>query len=74
MDNKNIKRALTYLKAEQIKHDNVDYTLFPNKNGGLCDITPMNAWSDSFCRDVKVECCSIQTYLTPIGNDCTACL
>ena len=48
MDNKKIKRALTYLQAEQIKHNNVDYTLFPNKNGGLCDITPMNAWSDSF--------------------------
>ena len=48
MNNKNIKRALTYLQAEQIKHNNVDYTLFPNKNGGLCDITPMNAWSDSF--------------------------
>ena len=48
MDNKNIKRALTYLQAEQIKHNNVDYTLFPNKNGGLCDITPMNAWSDGF--------------------------
>ena len=48
MDNKKLKRALTYLQAEQIKHDNVDYTLFPNKNGGLCDITPMNAWSDGF--------------------------
>ena len=48
MNNKNIKRALTYLQAEQIKHNNVDYTLFPNKNGGLCDITPMNAWSDGF--------------------------
>ena len=48
MDNKKVKRALTYLQAEQIKHNNVDYTLFPNKNGGLCDITPMNAWSDSF--------------------------
>ena len=48
MDNEKVKRALTYLKAEQIKHDNVDYTLFPNKNGGLCDITPMNVWSDSF--------------------------
>ena len=48
MDNKKVKRALTYLSAEQIKHDKVDYTLFPNKNGGLCDITPMNAWSDSF--------------------------
>ena len=48
MDNKKLKRALTYLQAEQIKHNNVDYTLFPNKNGGLCDITPMNAWSDSF--------------------------
>lgn len=48
MDNEKVKRALTYLKAEQIKHDKVDYTLFPNKNGGLCDITPMNAWSDSF--------------------------
>ena len=23
---------------------------------------------------VDVECCSIQTYLTPIGNDCAACL
>ena len=48
MDNKKVKRALTYLSAEQIKHDKVDYTLFPNKNGGLCDITPMNAWSDGF--------------------------
>ena len=27
-----------------------------------------------FCCDVDVECCSVQTYLTPIGNDCTACL
>ena len=48
MDNKKVKRALTYLQAEQIKHNNVDYTLFPNKNGGLCDITAMNAWSDGF--------------------------
>ena len=48
MDNKKVKRALTYLQAEQIKHNNVDYTLFPNKNGGLCDITPINDWSDAF--------------------------
>ena len=48
MDKKKIKSALTYLPAEQIKHENKAYTLFPNKNGGLCDITPMNAWSDSF--------------------------
>ena len=48
MDNEKVKRALTYLKAEQIKHENKVYTLFPNKNGGLCDITPMNVWSDSF--------------------------
>ena len=48
MDKKKIKSALTYLPAEQIKHENKVYTLFPNKNGGLCDIVPVDDWSDNY--------------------------
>ncbi len=48
MDKKKIKSVLTYLPAEQIKHENKVYTLFPNKNGGLCDIVPVDDWSDNY--------------------------
>lgn len=28
-----------------LTYNNVQYTLFPNKNGGLCDIVPRDDWS-----------------------------
>ena len=48
MDKKPIKRALTYIPYANLKHDGEDYTLIPNKNGGLCDIVPVDSWSDNY--------------------------
>ena len=48
MDKKPSKRALTYIPYGNLKHEGENYTLIPNKNGGLCDILPVNDWSDAY--------------------------
>lgn len=48
MDKKPVKRALTYIPYGNLVHENKDYTLVPNKNGGLCDIIPVDSWSDEY--------------------------
>ena len=44
----NWKNPVIFVPCVIIAHDKINYTLFPDRNSGLCDITPIDEWSNDY--------------------------